>query len=139
MGLMSSISHLRVIECRAALEMSQQQLADLLGVTKRTIQRWEDRGAIITHATAQTLANAVREGRPDLADAVLAEWRSTSESLGLPVPPDPQVVAAIVQAAADAGGTTPDAARPLVLAAFERAEAEGLDVEAVLSVMRAGG
>src|SRR5450631_2773617 len=31
-------------QCQFALHLTQEELADLIGVSKRTIQRWQDRG-----------------------------------------------------------------------------------------------
>ena len=48
----------------------------------------------------------------------------------------PEALSAIFNAAAAAGNMSPDAARPLVEAAFRQAGAQGLDVLAVLAALR---
>lgn len=59
-------------ECRAAraaLERTQTALAELLGVTSRTVQRWERDG---TEPAAEPAARLLRllASRPELVDTV---------------------------------------------------------------------
>jgi GNAT superfamily N-acetyltransferase len=69
---MASVSNVLLIECRMALRLTQQELGDLVGCTKRTIQRWEDRGALFTQQEGEALAGALRMVRPDLAAQIAA-------------------------------------------------------------------
>ncbi|HEY3816156.1 MAG TPA: hypothetical protein VGL81_03240 [Polyangiaceae bacterium] len=51
----------------------------------------------------------------------------------------PEVLEGILAAAASAAGTSPDAVRPVVEAAFEKAHEEGATARAVLVALRSGG
>ena len=126
------------VQCRMALGLTQKELADIVGRTRRTIQRWEDHGAILLPSEIGALARALYPARPDLAATVAASGDTSLDALGIgagarsgqPATSDP--IAAIVHAAADAMGLTPDAVRPAVAAAFVRASEVGLDVQAVV-------
>jgi transcriptional regulator with XRE-family HTH domain len=139
---MPSETAILLVHCRMALNYTQKEFGDLVGKTKRTVQRWEDRGAILLPSEAEAIAAAVRPVRPDLAESILALGRATAEVLGTPapmVPATPAALATLVQAAADAIGVTTDAIRPAVIAAFEQAEAEGVDVKSVVAGFDAAG
>jgi transcriptional regulator with XRE-family HTH domain len=45
-----------LIRCQMALGLTQEELGDLLGRNRRTIQRWQDTGFDPTAAVAETLA-----------------------------------------------------------------------------------
>jgi hypothetical protein len=124
-----------MIHCQTALGMTQAEMGAMLGKDRRTIQRWQDRGCSLLPGDAATLASALRPGHPDLADKVLALGRETADQLGMPPATTPEMIAAIVQAAAAAGGTTPDAIRPAVAAAFAKAAAMGADARAVAAAL----
>jgi transcriptional regulator with XRE-family HTH domain len=115
-------------QCQFALHLTQEELADLIGVSKRTIQRWQDRGCNITPAQAEALASALRPVRPDLADQVLELGRQAATEMRLVTD---EVLASILQAAASAGGVSPDAVRPAVRAAFAHAAELGLNPHVV--------
>lgn len=121
-----------VVQCQLALGLTQKELGALLGKDRRTIQRWQDRGCKLLPADAQTLADALRPVRPDLADEVLAHGRAMAAALGVCTPP---VLDAILEAAAAAAGTSVDAVRPAVAAAFERAAEAGVNVNAVVAAL----
>jgi hypothetical protein len=84
-----------------ALGLSQKQLADLVGCAKRTIQRWEDRGATLIQVTAPLVAppsEKVPVEAPGPADPVLA---------GLPVETPPLTATGVPPGTAClAGGLT---------------------------------
>jgi hypothetical protein len=141
-----------LMETRQTLSLSQEGLGKLLGMAKRTIQRWEARGTILMASQIRTLATAVHPRDPDLAARIAAHGRTTLEALGLvkpPAPPDAPVgalptappglpplptvtlVDSIVCVAADAIGVLPRVIRPALAAAFVRAREVRLDVAAV--------
>jgi hypothetical protein len=123
---------------QVSLRISQREMGELVGVTKRTIQRWQGGGtAILDENQATVLAERLRPGHPELADEVMALGRRFGTTSAKPV--SPEALAAILGAAATAGGLSPEGARPLVLAAFQQAAAEGLDVQAVVVALRSGG
>jgi hypothetical protein len=123
-----------IIECQFALRTTQEKLGELLGKSKRTIQRWQDKGCVLLPEQADTLAKALRRTRPDLADQVLALGAKTAASLGR-APATPEVIDAILRAAAKAGHTSPKAVRPAVQAAFAKAAEVGVTVNAVVAGM----
>jgi DNA-binding XRE family transcriptional regulator len=135
-----------VILAQHALGMTQASFGELLGVSRATIVRWAGGGfsALIPSQTA-TLVRAVFPVDADLA-AQIAAAHETLESLGIAVPPvtppvKPVPVAhlidSVVCAAADAVGQLPSALRPSLLAAFERASAVGLSIDAVVKGLKA--
>jgi transcriptional regulator with XRE-family HTH domain len=133
---MPSDSATLVLHCRFALELTQKELGALLGVNRRTIQRWQRGSANLDLDQAKTLAKALRPGFPELADAVMDHARYLGALSRLVA--SPEAIAAILRAAAMAGGTSADTARAIVMAAFASAADEGVDVRAVLAAMSAG-
>lgn len=134
---MAVISNTLVVHCRMALQLTQQEFGDMVGITKRTVQRWETRGAILTPTNVEALARALHPVQSHLATQVAAAAGTTLHELGI-VPPAPQqasghsdALEALVGAAADAMGVSVDAIRPALAAAFARADEAGLDVHTV--------
>ena len=117
---------LLLIQTRQALLLSQGELAEMMGVAKRTMQRWEDRGAILLPSHIRTLATAAHSRDPALAARIAAYGNTSLEALGLvkPAPPPPPpppppapmptaiLVDSIVCVAADAIGVPPRAIPP---------------------------
>jgi DNA-binding transcriptional regulator YiaG len=79
--LMASISRELVAQCRLALQLTPQQFGDMVGCTKRTIQRWEDRGALVLVDQARTIAVALRRSHPEIAQQVAASMNMTLDQL----------------------------------------------------------
>ncbi len=134
---MPSDSGTLLVHVQMALGLTQKELGALVGRTKRTIQRWQGHKSMVLldDEQAALLADRLRPVRPDLADEVLILGRR----FRVPgQPATPEVLAAILGAAAAAGSTSPEAARPLVLAAFQQAAAEGVDVGSVVVALRSG-
>jgi transcriptional regulator with XRE-family HTH domain len=122
-------------ECRMALGLSQEQFGDMVGKTKRTVQRWEEGGVALIPSEVKVFARALRPVRPDLAAQMAATVGTTLDELGIvpaaeasrrTAPSD--AIDSVVRAAADAMGVSPDAIRPALSAAFVRALDAGLDV-----------
>ncbi len=127
------------VECQMALQLTQEELGKLVGRTKRTMQRWQDKGSSLLPSEARMLADALRSVRPDLAERVLELGRESAATIGLapPVaPPGPEVIEAIVRAAAEAAGASPDAMRSAIAAAFSKAEELGAEVRGIASGLR---
>jgi hypothetical protein len=137
------------------LHLSQQQFADRVRSSLRTVQRWEaDRGRPQSWEL-QALADAVRPNDPQLASeldvwaprptppaapgVVVAAAPAPAPPLPAAPPPAPTpapvLVDAIVCAAAEAMALAPQAVRPALLAAFSRARDVGLTPEAVVAVL----
>jgi hypothetical protein len=126
-----------IVECLIALQMTQKEMGALLGKNRRTIQRWQHTGTTLLEQDAETLAAALRPVRADLADRVLATMAKARREAGLdPEPASAKVVNAILRAAAAAGGTSADAVRPAVAAAFAKAEEIGTDLRAVAAAFK---
>jgi len=143
---------LLVALCRETMLLNQEKLADLLGSSLRTVQRWEARRATPYAWDLHKLADAVRPHDPALA-AEVDEWAPRPqppppqtappvfETAPLPLPPPPSPVTAailvdsVVCAAAEAMGLAPQALRPAVLAAFVRARDAGLTGDGVIAVL----
>ena len=137
-AIMAGVSGNLLIECRMALDLTQEAFGDILGRTKRTVQRWEDRGTMLLPSEVVALAKALSWLRPDLAAQIASSADSTLDQLGI-VPhaavttsaaSDP--IDSVVRAAAEAMSAAPDAIRPAVEAAFARAHELGLDVRTVV-------
>jgi len=131
-----------LVHCQLALGLTQKGLGDLLGRDRRTIQRWQTSGFELMPDQAQTLADALQPVRPDLAEQVLELGRKTAILAGMTppqIPATPEMIDAILRAAADAGGTSPEAIRSAVAAAFLRAEEAGVEVRAVVAGLSSAG
>jgi len=124
--------------CQLALGMTQKEMGDLLGKDRRTIQRWQARGCHLMPDEAETLANALRPERPDLADQVLALGQATATTLGIPPVATPEAIDAILQAAAAAAaGVSARDIRAAVTAAFVKAAQGGFHVKGVAAGLKA--
>ena len=76
---------------------------------------------------------------PDLAEQVLELGRKAAIVAGLAPPAHPataEVIDAILRAAADAGGTSPEAIRPAITAALQEAEEAGVEVSAIVAGLK---
>jgi transcriptional regulator with XRE-family HTH domain len=125
--------------CQLALGLTQEEFADLLGKNRRTIQRWQESGFDPTADQVETLANALRPVRPDLAEQVLELGRRAAFVAG--VSPSARratadVIDGILRAAADAGGTSPEAIRPALTAALLKAQEAGVEVSAIVAGLK---
>jgi transcriptional regulator with XRE-family HTH domain len=120
-----------------ALRLTQQEFGDIVGCTKRTVQRWEERGATLIPSQVEALAHALYPIQADLAAQVAAAVDTTLDRLGIAPSGAASPMAmcdpidSVVRAAADVMGVTPDTIRPAIAAAFVRAREVGLDVQAV--------
>lgn len=150
---------LLLIEARRLLGLSQGALGELLGVSRRTGQRWETTGTRPSAAQWAELARHVHPHDPECAEQLAAEGDTTLQALGLNGSPDagaslasgaathplsrpilpPEVVDSVVCAAAEAMDVKPSQMRPALLAAFERARTIGLRVEDVTEALKARG
>jgi DNA-binding XRE family transcriptional regulator len=147
-----------LVRAQTALGMSQQELGELLGCSRRTIVRYAqgDNGPSI--AEWHLLARHVHEKEPDLAAEIARETGETLETLGMvqpapvptpapalpaaeprPLPPTRDLVDSIVCAAAEAVATTPQSIRPALRAAFERAVSVGVGIEEVRAELQQRG
>jgi DNA-binding XRE family transcriptional regulator len=136
-----------LLHAQMALRMSQERFGALIGVSRRTIIRWETSRPRVSLQTKKTVVQAVHPVDAPLAAAIAKGFGETLESLGvlpppslapaLPPPPPGPIIAAphladsVVCAAAEAVGLAPQAIRPALLAAFERAASVGLSVDDV--------
>ncbi len=140
---------------RRVLGMEQGELAHAMGVSRRTVIRWQKGQTAPVEAQVRQLADMVREEDEDLADELLASAlleppprprESAARSVAAPAaaapapagPPEPQgpapphLIDAIVCAAADAADMIPRVMRPPLRAAFLRAAELGLSIESVV-------
>ena len=132
-----------VTRARFTLGLSQEQLGDMLGVSRRTVIRWSD-GSTPSQSQVVTLAKAVYPTDPALASAlaVAAGTRLAEIGLGAPAETGPVlpvkelVVDSIVCAAAEASVTTPQSARAGLLAALDRAATLGMSSEELRAALR---
>jgi DNA-binding XRE family transcriptional regulator len=138
-----------------ALGTSQQGLGKVLGVSRRTMVRWQGGRNGPSYDTWLVLVRHVYRANRSLAAEIARELGATLVSLGLeappaavvatpavlqsparPAPPVADLVDSIVCAAAEAVATTPQAIRPALLAAFERAASLGLEMNEVCAALR---
>jgi hypothetical protein len=142
-----------IIQARGLLRVSQGELGELLGSSRRTGQRWEGSGSVPMDPQLHQLAGLVHPHDPKLAADLARAGGTTLEKLGIELPPPPppvalppppppppppeDVVDAVVCAAAEAIDIMPRAIRPALLAAFTRARRIGLSVEAVERALEA--
>ena len=137
---------------QAVLETTQEKLGQLLGVSRRSIIRFQQRGTILLPHHIEVLARACYPKDRAFAAGVAAFGGTTLAQLGIEPAVQPEAGAApatpqraaptarhlgdsIVCAAAEAMQSTPQAARPALVAAFERAVALGLDATQALAAI----
>ncbi len=133
---------------RSALGMTQQEFGELMGISVRTVARYESGGGF-SPAELAKLAAAVYPKDEELAGHLATHAHGTLESLGIVKPASLQAKAAapppiptellvdsVVCAAATATNVTPEAVRPALRAAFERARAMRLSVEGIDEVLQ---
>jgi hypothetical protein len=145
-----------MIAIQETLQLNQRELAEFMGVSPRTIIRYYKHGGTFVGSGYEKAARAVHPHDRGLAMELAAHAGKTLVDLGLEVPPAPagplvplpgpaspprpsprpsHLTDSIVCVAAEAMQTTPQATRPAVLAAFERAVALGMTAEDVLAAM----
>jgi len=132
-------------EARIALHLSMNGLAEALGASRRTGQRWSAGRSTPSDPQLHRLVALVHPRDPDLAASLAAASGTTLQALGLvlpapagppaPAPVPDRIVDAVVCAAAEAMDMTPRAVRPAVAAAFAAARELGLTVEGVDQVL----
>jgi len=133
---MAGIPKELLLKCRLALKLTQEELGDLLGKSKRTIQRWEDHGTILLPSDAEALARALQPVEPDLATQIVAFGAETAELIGAPPPHLVDGADAVVAAAARAMKVAPESIHSGVVAAFEQAAETGLTVREILAGLK---
>ncbi|HEV3192745.1 MAG TPA: hypothetical protein VGY54_19690 [Polyangiaceae bacterium] len=136
--------------CRTLFGTTQEGLGNLLGVSRRTAQRWANTG--IPGYYLIDVARLVHPRDPALALEIVTALGTTLEAQGLvspaptpsPLPPsappapDPPagIVDAVVCAAAEAMEMMPKEVRPGLHAAFARAKEIGLTVDMIERALR---
>jgi hypothetical protein len=128
-----------LVRSQMALHMLQNELAEFLGVSDRTMRRWVSGGVHLIPSTLLTLTSAVHEKDPALAARIAAAHGETLEGLGLGLAPDQQLVHTMVKAAAEVAQVSTRAMRPALAAALERGRAAGLTMEAAHSLLAGDG
>jgi hypothetical protein len=155
-GAMSTLTAVQFERARRALGTTQSGLGAMLGVSRRTAQRWASHGATLVPARLASLVEYIHPHEPALARELAATLGQTLEDLGIvppPPPPPPQrppppppapppppsaaIVDAVVCAAAEAMELTPREVRAGLHAAFARARELGLSVEGVVDALKA--
>jgi hypothetical protein len=141
-----------ILEAQRELHLLNNGLADLLGIHKRTLQRWLKSGTSTPVGELHTLAEAVLPTNPDLARRLVECARRVAAEAGLSVaawglaetpPPAPGPAPATLPAPSAPGGLTqgghPRAARPedAELVLFAAASALDLPSRAVLPAVTA--
>jgi transcriptional regulator with XRE-family HTH domain len=124
---------------RRALRVTQVDLAQMLGASRRTGQRWDAGQSYPSVSQLTELAKAVYARDPALASEVAVSVGTTVDALGLAAPAAPPAVPApiesivdsVVCAAAEAMDALPRAVRPALMAAFARARELHLSIEDV--------
>jgi hypothetical protein len=140
-----------VLRAGKAGHLLSSQLADYLGISRRTMSRWI--AGNYTNMTPRDWASLARLAYPNdpaLAATLAGVAGSTLEALGIappplpppppPAPPAPSVTPAdlanlVVHAAAEAANLPPQAVRPIIATALEKAAALGLSVDALREAM----
>jgi hypothetical protein len=145
--------------------LNQGKLADLLGSSRRTVQRWETASSYPQPHYLHALADAVRPHDAALAEAL--DGHAPRPVAPPPPPPPPAIVPvadavsaaeapptippravlavpahvlvdSVVCAAAEAMSLAPQALRPALVAAFRRAREAGLTPQDMLTVLAPG-
>jgi hypothetical protein len=131
-----------LVRAGQTLRLTNKELAETLGCSRRTIQRWIARETSMVSAELCHLAKLVHPTDAALAAELATNAHETLETLGLvrPLAPPPppaaprlpplrQISHAVVCVAAEAMNLPPSALRPALYAAFRCARELGLSVE----------
>ena len=140
-----------VVKASLLLGMTQQEMADALDSSLRTVQRWTNKESHPSDQQMHKLAALVYPRDAQLAAAIAHAGESSLQALGIvrpppppPPPPPPQppppppgpprpppeeMIDAIVCAAAEAMGMMPNDVRPSLRAAFSRGRRLGMTME----------
>jgi transcriptional regulator with XRE-family HTH domain len=131
-----------------ALSLTQTTLGALVGVTRRTVWRWQSGQSVPTVPNLETIARKVHAVDPALAGRLAEAAGATLESLGIAQPkppekPDPLadpgqsriLVDAVICAAAEAVDAPPRVARRALLAAFARAKEMGVPLDGLAAAL----
>ena len=136
---------------RSAFMCSQRQLGEALGISKRTVLRWEGGSTTPTDFQVAAMARLVypkdRETARQLAAAlgkslVDLDIEAPPPPLPLPAPAGPKrpsppyLVDSVVCVASEAASMLPQAMRPALLAAFERLVALELSPADVVEALK---
>jgi DNA-binding XRE family transcriptional regulator len=145
-----------LIDAQHALAMDQEGFARTLGCSRRTLIRWRSGEWGPTLEAWRDLVRLVHPADPVLARRIADEMEESLESMGIaapspapalepapvaappaPAPPAPlhALADSVVCAAAEAVAMTPQALRPALVAAFERAAVLGLGVDALRAAL----
>jgi transcriptional regulator with XRE-family HTH domain len=131
--------------------VSQTELADALGSSRRTIIRRERGQSYPVDDEVRQLADLVRSEDEDLADELLAargllldvtdEVTPATPDVSAPPQVSPAMAAkysidAVLYAAADAIDAIPRDVKPAIVAAFVRAKELGLTIDQVVSTLK---
>jgi hypothetical protein len=134
----------------AALNLTNHEMGKRFYASRNTVGRWQKGTSEPAPGTVLDIARAVFPANAELAADLALSAGETLETLGLVVPlpaaapaprgPSlPHLADMVLCAVAEAGNQSPSALRPLLVTAFERADAVGLSVKDVLAGLRAGG
>ena len=140
-----------VLQAGKAARLLSTELAEHLGISRRTMSRWISGG--YTNMTPRdwvTLARLVYPNDRALAATLAGVAGGTLEGLGIaPAPPPPpapsppptpsvtpaDLANLVVHAAAEAANLPPQAVRPIIATALDKAAALGLSVDAMREAM----
>src|SRR5258708_38339150 len=82
------------LEARSALSLNQRTLAEMLGISARTVQRWDARRSEPARSDWHAMARAVHPIDAELAERLAQAGRTSLAELGLvgapPPPPAPR-------------------------------------------------
>jgi hypothetical protein len=128
-----------MVRGQVAAKMSNGQFADLVGVSRRTIVRWTRGSPYMTDAQWVKLVAAAHARDAAVAASMAAEMGESLVSLGIeppPAPPPPvidsqELMERVLYAAAAAAGLSPQAVKPAVVAALDRAASLGASLDDV--------
>lgn len=125
----------RIHAARKALKLSQTELGDRAGVSRRTVMRWElDRGRPSGPDLGRVVA-IIHALHPGHADAIASAAGQSLAAFGLAgggVPravPSDHVGDGLVAVAAEVLDVSPRLVRPALIAALRRARALGLSID----------
>jgi DNA-binding XRE family transcriptional regulator len=140
-----------LLEVQRALGLSQREVGELIGVSRRTMVRWNNGGMGPIASEWCELARHVYPVDAVLAATLAKQAGETLESLRLVAPPaspplllplpkaptvtNSDLVDLAVLSAAEALSMPPQAVRPALVAAVDRMTACGLTLEAAREVM----
>lgn len=129
---------------RQALRLTQTELATDLGITARTLMRWEQGHVVLGQAEQRLIIQVLAKRDAQQASKLAASLQGTLEDYGVTLPPAPskaaprQAANLALYEAAEAADLSPARLRAATLDLLARLDAQGISLTDAQSLLSEG-